>query len=145
MTKEEVRAIKGVCGMTGKRFTLAYETNDQNCIWWAVRNGDITLWKEEVVDLLNELHEENQYLKSLKWNQDCIKEISISIQQRQLLERENEKLRKENMEYYHLVNCGNCKYHNYDWFDDGDEFEVCEKGHTERLMYNKFCKEWREL
>ena len=58
---------------------------------------------------------------------------------------ENKQLKKENMEYYHLVNCGNCKYHNYDWFDDGDEFEVCDKGHTERLMYNKFCKEWREF
>lgn len=100
---------------------------------------------EPIVKLLNELHEQNQYLKSLKWNQDCINEISISIQQRQLLEKENEQLRKENMEYYHLVNCGNCKYHDYDWFDDGDEFEVCEKGHTERLMYNKFCKEWRKL
>ena len=61
------------------------------------------------------------------------------------LAEENEQLRKENMEYYHLINCGNCKYHNYDWFDDGDEFEVCEKGHTERLMYNQFCKEWEEL
>lgn len=49
----------------------------------------------EVVDLLNELAEENQYLKSLKWNQDCINEISISIQQRQLLEEENEQLKKE--------------------------------------------------
>ena len=55
--------------MTVKRFTLAYETNDQNCIWWAVRNGDITLWKEEVVDLLNELHEENEQLRR------CINEI----------------------------------------------------------------------
>ena len=67
---------------------------------------------KELTDLLNELHEENKQLK------------------------------KENMEYYHLVNCRNCKYHNYDWGTDGDEFEVCDKGHTERLMYNKFCKEW---
>lgn len=49
-----------------KRFELAYEQGD----WWAVRDGDITLWKEEVVDKLNEqqfliqsLKEENEQLK----------------------------------------------------------------------------------
>ncbi len=42
-----------------KRFELAYEKGN----WWAVRDGDITLWKEEVIHLLNELHEENQELK----------------------------------------------------------------------------------
>ena len=35
--------------MTEKRFELAYETNRQNVVWWAVRDGDITLWKEETV------------------------------------------------------------------------------------------------
>ena len=68
------------------------------------------------------------------------------------LEKENEKLKEElrevkseNMDYYTIINCGNCKYHNYDWYDDGDEFEVCDKGNNERLMYNKFCREWEEL
>ena len=61
------------------------------------------------------------------------------------LHEENIQLKKENMEYYHLINCGNCKYHNYDWFDDGDEFEVCDKGNNERLIYNKFCKDWVKL
>ena len=42
-----------------KRFELAYEHDN----WWAVRDGDITLWKEEVVDLLNELADENEQLK----------------------------------------------------------------------------------
>jgi len=49
--------------MTEKRFELAYETNDQQVIWWAVRDGDITLWKEEVVDTLNTLSDENEQLK----------------------------------------------------------------------------------
>ena len=44
--------------MTEKRFTLAYDDD-----WWAVREGEITLWKEEVVDLLNSLNEENKELK----------------------------------------------------------------------------------
>ena len=52
--------------MSEKRFELAYEQGN----WWAVRDGDITLWKEEVVDKLNEqqdtitaLKEENEKLK----------------------------------------------------------------------------------
>ena len=39
-----------------KRFGLAYDHGD----WWAVRDGDITLWKEEVVDLLNKLFDEKK-------------------------------------------------------------------------------------
>ena len=49
-----------------KRFELAYEKG--NC--WAVRDGDITLWKEEVIHLLNELHYENQLLHKI--NEDAI-------------------------------------------------------------------------
>lgn len=45
--------------MTEKRFKLAYKKGD----WWAVRDGEITLWKEEVIHLLNELNEENEILK----------------------------------------------------------------------------------
>ena len=45
--------------MTEKRFNLAYEMGD----WWAVTDGDITLWKEEVVSLLNELFNEIEQLK----------------------------------------------------------------------------------
>ena len=53
-------------------------------------------------------------------------------------------LHEENMEYYQIINCKNCKYHNWDWFDDGEEFEVCDKGNTERLIYHQFCKEWEK-
>ena len=118
----------------------------------------------EVADLLNTVYENcNMYredaLKAEKDKEKLLEENKQLKEQREKLffrerdtknrwrelKQENEQLKKENMEYYHLINCGNCKYHNYDWFDDGEEFEVCEKGHTERLMYNKFCKEWREL
>ena len=40
-----------------KRFVLAYDDD-----WWAVRDGGITLWKEEVVDLLNRQYEYNEQL-----------------------------------------------------------------------------------
>ena len=46
--------------MTEKQFTLAYLLNNEDDDWWAVRNGEITLWKEEVVDLLNEQDKEIQ-------------------------------------------------------------------------------------
>ena len=49
-----------------KRFTLAYEKGN----WWAVRDYDITLWKEEVIHLLNALHEENQQLKAQLYTDD---------------------------------------------------------------------------
>ena len=46
-----------------KRFELAYKKGD----WWAVRDGGITLWKEEVVGLLNKLNNENKNLKQALW------------------------------------------------------------------------------
>lgn len=60
------------------------------------------------------------------------------------LTEKNKILKDENMEYYKLINCSNCKYHNYDWYDDGDEFEVCDKGNTERLIYNQFCMDYEK-
>ena len=54
-------------------------------------------------------------------------------------------LKKENMEYYKLINCRKCKHHDYDWYDDGDEFEVCTKGNTERLLYHQFCEEYEKM
>ena len=55
---------------------------------------------------------------------------------------ENEKLKKELRIYRKLVSCGNCEYHNYDWFDDGNEFEVCEKGND---VTEGICEDWEEL
>ena len=48
-----------------KRFTLAYSDDSEKSKWWAVRDEDITLWKEEVVYLLNQLHEENEQLRQV--------------------------------------------------------------------------------
>ena len=76
--------------MTEKRFKLVEYL--PNVI--RIEDNHQKLNGHKIVDLLNELHEENQYLKSLKWNQDCINEISIGIQQRPLLEKENEQLKK---------------------------------------------------
>ena len=62
------------------------------------RNALNGLWEhnQELTEENERLKSENQYLKSLKWNQDCIKEISINMQQKQLLERQNNEVVKEN-------------------------------------------------
>lgn len=83
--------------MTEKRFELAYEKGN----WWAVRDGDITLWKEEVVSLLNVLYEENQKLLTLSNMKkgalvEAVKDLTKENEQ---LKHRIEELRKE------LSNC----------------------------------------
>lgn len=80
-----------------KRFKLAYEKGN----WWAVRDGDITLWKEEVISLLNVLHEENQKLLTLSNMKkgalvEAVKDLTKENEQ---LKYRIEELRKE------LSNC----------------------------------------
>lgn len=58
------------------------------------------------------------------------------------LHEENEQLKKELKVYRKIATCSNCNYHNYDWFDDGDEFEVCDKGND---TSNMICEDWEEL
>ena len=61
------------------------------------------------------------------------------------LSEENEQLKQQLKDYHNAFDCSQCKYQNYDWFDDGDEFEVCDKGNNEAQMDNHSCKEWEEL
>ena len=58
------------------------------------------------------------------------------------LHKENQELKKELQTYHKVVGCFNCYYHNYDWYDDGDEFEVCDRGND---ITEGICKEWEEL
>lgn len=76
----------------------------------------------EVVDTLNELHSENEQFKQSQ--KSILRELLI---------------------YRRIASCSNCKYQNYDWFDDGDEFEICEKGNNEQQIAYHICKEWREI
>ena len=70
-----------------------------------------------------------------------VNEYDLAKENREL-KNENEQLKEELKIYRRIANCDNCHYHNYDWYDDGDEFEVCEKGND---MSNRICKYWREL
>ena len=104
----------------------------------------------EVVNLLNALHEENKELK--KENA----QFDILIKNNQLayidLEKENEQLKqsqtsmlRELLIYRRIANCSNCKHQNYDWFEDGDEFEICEKGNSNQQIEYHICKEWEKF
>ena len=37
--------------------------------------------------------------------------------------------------------CYTCYWHSYDWFDDGDEFEVCKKGNE----IGRICKDYLDF
>ena len=61
------------------------------------------------------------------------------------LSDENEQLKQELKIYRKIANCSNCEYQNYDWYDDGDEFEICERGNNEQQIEYHICEEWSEL
>ena len=87
--------------MTEKRFSLAYSNDLENDNWWAVRDGDVTLWKEEVVDLLNQFDERNRELNNrcskLQSRYDKGKTSSVAV----LVETENTVLLdKEEFEWF---------------------------------------------
>ena len=59
-----------------ERFELAYEKGN----WWAVKDYDITLWKEEVIYLLNQLHKDNERLnKELVGKNEIIRMQEIRL------------------------------------------------------------------
>ena len=71
--------------------------------------------------------------------------VSTEIQNKaeaELFCDELNELLKELKVYRNIARCSNCKYHNYDWFDDGDEFEVCDKGND---VTEGICKDWEEI
>lgn len=108
----------------------------------------------DVIDKFNHLHEEkeelkeeNEYLcekiKENEWHWNTIDEDrDVWKYKCKTLEEENEELKQELKVYRKVASCGNCNYHNYDWFDDGDEFEVCDKGND---VTEGICEDWREL
>lgn len=123
--------------MTGKRFTLAYSDDTEKSKWWAVRDGDITLWKEEVVYLLNQLHEENEQLKH---------DATVLICSNQEYRKENEQLKSQ----LHCDDengvCNICKHH-YLVKNNESEFGYynsrCKKEHYECARISlKHCEDF---
>ena len=80
-----------------ERFKLAYKKDD----WWAVRDGEITLWKEEVVHLLNELYEENRQLRDNCKNYVWYKAYKRLLNKNKQLEQKNHKIKRTIEELYY--------------------------------------------
>ena len=88
--------------MTTKRFTMIYFETDGNLIfdeskhdgeWY---NSAECLQDNEIVELLNELHEENTMLKERR--HEDINDLSVIAMRFKALEKENEQLKFENNE-----------------------------------------------
>lgn len=116
---------------------------------------------EKVCNLLNELatkcsqlKKENEQLKQSykEFEDECQSTFNAMSRKQDDLYRKNFKLKEENEQlkqelkiYRKVANCSNCEYQNYDWYDDGDEFEICERGNNEQQIEYHICEEWREL
>lgn len=104
------------------------------------------MWEEEYYIFDSNTISESDFEEKLEY-QDY-KAFEDSMMGDEVVNRLNEQhetikqLRNELRIYRKVASCGNCKYHNYDWFDDGDEFEVCDKGND---VTEGICEDWREL
>lgn len=101
----------------------------------------------DIADRLNKLTEENRHLRKLAdigQTEPYAIVNMLNLQQKMIqdLKREKSDLKEELRVYRQVANCHNCEYHDYDWFDDGDEFEVCRKGND---VTEGICKDWEEL
>lgn len=83
-------------------------------------------------------------IEDIETNRVCVT-IEENIRLLNELNDENEQLKQELKDYHNAFDCSQCRYQNYDWFDDGDEFEVCDKGNNELQMNNHSCRDWEEL
>ena len=125
--------------MTGKQFTFDNDSLLKDGEFWLDGSVATICNAEEIVELLNEFHEENEQLKQQLKTKHI---VNKQYEELQRLKKENNELKEELRIYRQVANCHNCIYHDYDWFDDGDEFEVCRKGND---VSEGICKDWEEL
>lgn len=71
-------------------------------------------------------------------------EKGLEIVMNDLLQ-ENKELKQELNKYHRRFDCHQCHYHDYDGLGIDFEYEICDKGNDEALMYNHSCSEWEEL
>ena len=130
-----------------------FKNVEENLEWGTVQYftyHDEKITDEEIEKLVNHLLNKNEQLKNenqkLRMSTRVdVNEIESLVCENQQLQNENGQLKKELKVYRKLANCSNCKYQNYDWFEDGDEFEICEKGNTNQQIAYHICKEWEEF
>ena len=129
-----------------KRFVNIGNEIHLNGEWWCSANGEHCA--DVITTALNELNDENEQLKNMVRHnyvehKRCVNNYVDKIKE---VEKENEQLKSELKIYRNVANCGNCKYHDYDWdINDGyggDEYEVCDKGND---VTEGICEDWEEL
>lgn len=141
MTKERFKVVETIIHDDRRIYELT-----QNDVGYFNFKGE-KLLAQMICNKLNKLLEENEQLE--KTNQKLYDKLqnvtsleSLKIGETTKLERENKRLKSILRIYRKIASCQKCDYHDYDWYDDGDEFEVCEKGHD---MSESICKDWRKL
>ena len=107
------------------------------------KTGQRYYGNKPLAELLNELYEDNQMLDRLVEKRDGWN--NLAHERIFELKIENKRLKAQLKDYHNAFDCSQCRYQNYDWFDDGDEFEVCDKGNNEAQMEYHSCKDWEEL
>lgn len=100
-----------------------------------------------VKELLNELNDENEQLKTQVQNTSAQRDefhrgARENANRVGELEKENEHLKQKLKIYRKVANCSNCDFQDYDCGEDGDVFEICDKG---KDMENGICEDWRVL
>lgn len=140
--------------MTEKRFTITQkedyfyvrdEVNKKPMGMFEFKQDEFPVYFcfHKIIDLLNEQHETIQVLERHLDNMRC-GALTDDKRIKELYD-ENEQLKAQLKDYHNAFDCSQCRYQNYDWFDDGDEFEVCDKGNNEEQMEYHSCKDWEEL
>lgn len=89
---------------------------------------------------MGKLEEENEHLKQELTEQVSRKDACLKTAHS--FKVENEQLKSELKVYRKIASCRNCEHHGYDWFADGEEFEVCDKGND---VTEGICEEWEGL
>ena len=153
--------------MTEKRFRVGVDSNNGVGLFdGSIRLSFIRFNNKEAAvscenalmyhcNLMNELNDENEQLKQ---SLDYYKKIDVHSERTELkrnnlvlktslkeVMEENEELKRALRDYHNAFDCSQCIHHNYDWYDDGDEFEVCDKGNDEAQMEYHSCRDWEEL
>lgn len=156
--------------MTAKRFTTngyyIYDTFHDGTKWLVNeveaeeivdKMNNLDLKARERSKALSKLQKENEQLRILtnikNTNaKDLVDVLNIQENNIWALKKENGQLKqsqasmlRELLIYRRIASCSNCKHQNYDWFEDGDEFEICEKGNGNQQIEYHICEDWEEF
>lgn len=126
--------------MTGKRFYVKKITREERPRLFSSIGADYKYW---IVDKMARGDGTGLGDAELRFNFSTEKRKADNVcDLLNQLSDENEQLKQELKIYRKFASCGNCHYHNYDWYEDGDEFEVCDKGNN---VTDGICEEWKKL